>query len=134
MLERIAPYFDLPHDKIIKALYNEYLNTFVIALDASEILPVVTVTVDLIDMPSLERVLRERIMDWHAVNPNFTKYFTNDTDLYVSNIKLSDQVPGFVWRAISDPVAVQALLDKLIDITSTRFYQLTGNAATKKNH
>ena len=134
VLERIAPYFDLPHDKIIKALYNEYLNTFVIALDASEILPVVTVTVDLIDMPSLERVLRERIMDWHAVNLNFTKYFTNDTDLYVSNIKLSDQVPGFVWHAIPDPVAVQALLDKLIDITSTRFYQLTGNATTKKNH
>ncbi len=82
----------------------------------------------------MERVLRERIMDWHAVNLNFTKYFTNDTDLYVSNIKLSDRVPGFVWRAIPDQVAVQALLDKLIEITTTRFYQLTGNAATQKNH
>ncbi|WP_259704586.1 hypothetical protein [Weissella confusa] len=131
VLEKIAQYFDMPHDKIINALYNEYLNTFVLALDVSEILPVVTVTVDLIDMPSLERVLRERIMDWHAVNLNFTKYFTNDTDLYVSNVKLDDQVPGFVWRAIPDQVAVQALLDKLIDITTTRFYQLTGNSATQ---
>ncbi|MBJ7687349.1 helix-turn-helix domain-containing protein [Weissella confusa] len=131
VLEKIAPYFDMPHDKIINALYNEYLNTFVLALDVSEILPVVTVTVDLIDMTSLERVLRERIMDWHAVNLNFTKYFTNDTDLCVSNVKLDDQVPGFVWRAIPDQVAVQALLDKLIDITTTRFYQLTGNSATQ---
>lgn len=134
VLEKIAPYFDMPHDKIIKALYNEYLNTFVVALDVSEILPVVTVTVDLIDMPSLERVLRERIMDWHAVNLNFTKYFTNDTDLYVSNVKLDDKIPGFVWRAIPDQVAVQALLDKLIDITTTRFYQLTGNSATESNN
>lgn len=134
VLEKIAPYFDMPHDKIVKALYNEYLNTFVVALDVSEILPVVTVTVDLIDMPSLERVLRERIMDWHAVNLNFTKYFTNDTDLYVSNVKLDDKVPGFFWRAIPDQIAVQALLDKLIDITTTRFYQLTGNSATESNN
>lgn len=134
VLEKIAPYFDMPHDKIVKALDNEYLNTFVVALDVSEILPVVTVTVDLIDMPSLERVLRERIMDWHAVNLNFTKYFTNDTDLYVSNVKLDDKVPGFVWRAIPDQIAVQALLDKLIDITTTRFYQLTGNSATESNN
>ncbi len=32
VLEKIAPYFDMPHDKIVKALYNEYLNTFVVVL------------------------------------------------------------------------------------------------------
>ncbi|WP_373383378.1 hypothetical protein ABZM74_000825 [Weissella confusa] len=131
VLKKIALYFDMPHDRIINTLYNWYLNVFVFTLDVSEILPVVTVAVDLIDMPSLECVLRERIMDWHSVNLKITKHFSNDTDVYVSNVKFDDQVPGVIWHAIPDQLAAQALLDKLIDITTKRFYQLTGNSETQ---
>ena len=131
VLKKIALYFDMPHDRIINALYNGDLNVFVFTLDVSEILPVVTVAVDLIDMPSLECVLRERIMDWDSVNLKITKHFSNDTDVYVSNVKLDDQVPGVIWHTIPDQLAAQALLDKLIDITTKRFYQLTGNSETQ---
>ena len=57
VVAHIAPHFGLSEAEVSTAIFNEYLNTFVLVLNNSEILPVINVTVDMIDMPALEQII-----------------------------------------------------------------------------
>lgn len=126
VVARIAPYFGLSEAEVSTAIFNEYLNTFVLVLNNSEILPVINVTVDMIDMPALEQIIIERLSKWQSVNLNITTEFTSETDLYISDVQLDSQVPGFAWRSFPENPEEKALHEKLIELTVQRFQALTG--------
>ncbi|MGL5747103.1 MAG: helix-turn-helix domain-containing protein, partial [Weissella cibaria] len=126
VVAHIAPHFGLSEAEVSTAIFNEYLNTFVLVLNNSEILPVINVTVDMIDMPALEQIIIERLAKWQSVNLNITTEFTSETDLYISDVQLDSQVPGFAWRSFPENPEEKALHEKLIELTVQRFQALTG--------
>ena len=126
VIAKIAPHFNMTVQEADGAMFNEYFNTFVLVLNKSTILPVVTLTIDMIDMPAMEQLLREHVLAWKSVNVNITTTFTSDTDVYISDVQLDDQVPGFVWRAIPEPAEEAELHDVLIKIMYQRYQELIG--------
>ena len=126
VVAHIAPHFGLSEAEVSTAIFNEYLNTFVLVLNNSEILPVINVTVDMIDMPALEQIIIERLAKWQSVNLNITTEFTSETDLYISDVQLDSQVPGFALRSFPENPEEKALHEKLIELTVQRFQALTG--------
>jgi len=126
VIARVAPHFNMTTKEVDVAVFNEYFNTFVLVLNTSTILPVVTLTIDMIDMPAMEQLLREHVMSWKSVNLNITTTFTAKTDVYISDVQLDDQVPGFAWRAIPEPAEETELHDLLIKMTLKRFKEMTG--------
>ena len=55
----------------------------------------ITVTIDLIDMPALENYLTQMVSQWDTLNIKITNALTEDTDFYLSNVMISQQIPGF---------------------------------------
>lgn len=77
----------------------------------------ITVTIDLIDMPALENYLTQMVSQWDTLNIKITNELTEDTDFYLSNVMISQQIPGFAWQTIPEWSERLALRQKMIDLS-----------------
>ncbi|WP_259716017.1 helix-turn-helix domain-containing protein [Weissella confusa] len=123
VLVRLAPLFNLPPEQALEVGFNEYFNTFILTLPIKHMLPEISVTLDFVDMPSLEEIIKKRMQRWTSVNISVANYLTDNTDLYLSNIKLSDDIPGFTWRSFPDFEDMQAVHAALVAMTVEKFHQ-----------
>lgn len=116
--------FDYSEEQLMGMLFNPLLSTFIKVFTVSDIFPTVTVTIDLIDMPALENYLRKMVSQWDTLNIKIINELTEDTDFYLSNVMISQTVPGFAWQTIPEWSERLALRQKMIDLTMRRFYKL----------
>jgi hypothetical protein len=105
-------------------LFNPLLNAFIKVFDVRAIFPKITVTIDLIDMPALENYLTQMVAQWDTLNLRITNQLTKKTDFYLSNVMISEKIPGFAWQSIPEWSEQLALRQQMIDLTTRRFYKL----------
>ena len=116
--------FDYSEEQLMGMLFNPLLSTFIKVFTVSDIFPMITVTIDLIDMPALENYLTQMVSQWDTLNIKITNELTEDTDFYLSNVMISQTIPGFAWQTIPEWSERLALRQKMIDLTMRRFYKL----------
>ena len=121
--------YDMTH--LMGMMFNPLLNAAVKLIPVKEVLPVITITIDLIDMPALEEYLMQMVGQWHSLNVYVTNEFTDKTDIYLSNVILSQKVPGFAWHTIPEWSERLALRQLIIDLTLERFQN---NELLRINH
>lgn len=124
IIHELVSLFQYDEDHMVAMTFSPLLNAFIKVLPVSDILPVITITIDLIDMPALEDYLKQMVMQWHALNVVITHEFTDQTDIYLSNVMLSQDVPGFAWHAIPEWSERLALRQLIVDLTLKRFNEI----------
>ncbi|WP_407124823.1 helix-turn-helix domain-containing protein [Weissella paramesenteroides] len=115
--------FDYDEQQLMSILFNPLLNAFIKVFDVREIFPLITVTIDLIDMPALENYLTQMVAQWDTLNLRITNQLTKKTDFYLSNVMISEKIPGFAWQSIPEWSEQLALRQQMIDLTTRRFYK-----------
>ncbi|MDF8372253.1 helix-turn-helix domain-containing protein [Weissella paramesenteroides] len=115
--------FDYDEQQLMSILFNPLLNAFIKVFDVREIFPLITVTIDLIDMPALENYLTQMVAQWDTLNLRITNQLTKKTDFYLSNVMISEKIPGFAWQSIPEWSEQLALRQQMIDLTTHRFYK-----------
>lgn len=116
--------FDYDEQQLMSILFNPLLSAFIKVFDVRAIFPKITVTIDLIDMPALENYLTQMVAQWDTLNLRITNQLTKKTDFYLSNVMISEKIPGFAWQSIPEWSEQLALRQQMIDLTTRRFYKL----------
>lgn len=121
VIQKLAQVFQYDTSQLLGTMFNPLLNAFIKTISVKDVLPAITITIDLIDMPALEDYLTQMVQQWQSLNISVTNEFTDKTDIYLSNVILSQEVPGFAWYTIPEWSERLALRQLIIDITLNRF-------------
>lgn len=121
VIQKLAQVFRYDTSQLLGMMFNPLLNALIKTISVKEALPAITITIDLIDMPALEDYLTQMVKQWQSLNIIVTNEFTDKTDIYLSNVILSQKVTGFAWYTIPEWSERLALRQLIIDMTLQRF-------------
>lgn len=103
-------------DNLFDKILTEYLTATIMNFEVSETLPVVTVTLDMADLPALQKYIAQILMNLPGLYIHVTNQFVKRTDFYISNVVLRQDVKGVVWRTLPTKDEVSHLKEELTKI------------------
>lgn len=103
-------------DNLFDKILTEYLTATIMNFEVSETLPVVTVTLDMADLPALQKYIAQILTNLPGLYIHVTNQFVKGTDFYISNVVLRQDVKGVVWRTLPTKDEVSHLKEELTKI------------------
>ena len=81
VIQKLAQVFQYETSQLLGTMFNPLLNAFIKTISVKDVLPAITITIDLIDMPALEDYLTQMVQQWQSLNISVTNEFTDKTDI-----------------------------------------------------
>jgi len=129
VVAQLATHWQVDEVQLQDQIFNQYLNAFIIALDQKQFLPDIKIGIDFIDQPGLTTVLTDYLTSyygvWRSLNVTIIESIDDTIDLYISDTKVNNALPGFIWRRMPSNLERMSLQETLISIMVEKF---------KKNH
>jgi hypothetical protein len=122
VLAKIAKKYHIDATVLQESLFEEYLTTFVAAVEPKLMLPEVVVTLDMGNLAGLEELLRRRLSAMPHVNLRVIKVLEDTTDLYISDVEIATfgATSGFIWYQYPTDYEFDRFEHQVLDIMKMR--------------